>query len=106
MPEPREIFEKDILPLFEAARGPWISKARDAARRLAAEKGEITVNDVRAVCPPPDDADPRIMGSVFLKREFVRVGFKASSRDACHGRMIGVFRLRGRSVGESRSDQR
>jgi len=51
---------------------------------------------VRAVCPPPEGADPRIMGSVFLKRDFVRVGFAASKRDACHGRMIGVFLLRGR----------
>jgi len=59
------------------------------------EQGDITINDVRAVCPPPDDADPRIMGSVFLKRDFVRVDYRASARDACHGRTIGVFRLRG-----------
>jgi hypothetical protein len=73
----------------------WLSVARDAARRLAAEQGNITINDVRAVCPPPDGADPRIMGGVFLTRDFERVGFAASSRDACHGRTIGVFRPRG-----------
>jgi hypothetical protein len=73
----------------------WLSLARSAARRLAAERGEITINDVRALCPPPEGADPRIMGSVFLKRDFVRVDYRASSRDACHGRPIGVFRLRG-----------
>lgn len=54
----------------------------------------VTVNDVRALCPSPEDADPRIMGAVFQKSEFVRVGFAASERRSCHGRMIGVFRLR------------
>jgi hypothetical protein len=83
------------MPRADSSPDPWLSHARDAARRLAAEKGEITVNDVRGVCPPPEGADPRIMGSVFLKREFERVGFRPSSRDACHGRTIGVFRLRG-----------
>ena len=82
------------MPLSSCARG-WISRARDVARRLAEAQGEITINDVREVCPPPDGADPRIMGSVFLKRDFVRVGFAASSRDACHGRPIGVFKPRG-----------
>jgi hypothetical protein len=76
-------------------KSDWIFKARDAARRLATERGQITINDVRGVCPPPEDADPRIMGAVFLKREFERVGFAASSRDACHHRTIGVFKLRG-----------
>jgi hypothetical protein len=104
----QSIFPCEILPLFEAARGDWISRARDAARRLAQAQGEITINDVRALCPPPEGADPRIMGSVFLKRDFERVGFKPSTRDACHGRMIGVFRLRagasaraGATIGEA-----
>ena len=72
----------------------WIERARDAARNLAAENGEVTINDVRDLCPPPEGADPRIMGSVFLSRDFVRVDFRKSGRAACHGRMIGVFRLR------------
>jgi hypothetical protein len=84
-----------MWPLPEAGRGEWIAQARAQARRIAAEKGQVTINDVRDVCPPPDGADPRIMGSVFVKRDFVRVGFAASGREACHGRPIGVFKLRG-----------
>jgi hypothetical protein len=78
----------------EARHGGWIARARAAARNIAAGKGEITIDDVRAVCPPPDGVDPRIMGAVFQKDRFVRVGFAVSERRACHGRMIGVFRLR------------
>ncbi len=75
--------------------GNWVAQARIAARHIAVEKGEVTINDVREVCPPPEDADPRILGAVFQKNEFVRVGFAVSDRRACHGRMIGVFRLKG-----------
>ena len=64
--------------------------------QIAREKGEVTIDDVRSLCPPPADADPRIMGSVFLIPDFERVGYRNSGRAACHGRTIGVFRLRGR----------
>ncbi len=77
-----------------ARHGGWIARARAAARNVAAEKGAITIDDVRELCPPPEGADPRIMGAVFQKSEFVRVDFAVSARRSCHGRMIGMFRLR------------
>jgi hypothetical protein len=73
----------------------WIANARACARRIAAERGRVTIDDVRAVCPPPDGADPRIMGSVFLHGEFRQVGQVNSSRKQCHGRPIAVFELKG-----------
>jgi hypothetical protein len=85
----------DSMPQFEEARAGWIGRARAAARRIAAEKGQVTINDVRDVCPPPEGADPRIMGAVLHKGEFTRVDFMVSERRRCHGRTIGVFRLKG-----------
>lgn len=76
----------------------WLEMARAHARRIAHDKGEVTIDDVRAHCPPPEDCDPRIMGSVFLARDFERVDFRASARAACHGRPIGVFKLRRNTV--------
>jgi hypothetical protein len=72
----------------------WLDLARAHARRIAREQGEVTIDDVRAHCPPPEGCDPRIMGSVFSQREFERFDFRSSRRQACHGRPIGVFRLR------------
>jgi hypothetical protein len=90
----RAIFDDQVLPRFETRHGGWITHARACARAIVAEKGQATIDEVRELCPPPDGADPRIMGTVFQKGEFVRVGFAVSARRSCHGRMIGVFRLR------------
>lgn len=76
----------------------WLEQARGHARRIARDKGEVTIDDVRDHCPPPEDCDPRIMGSVFAGPEFERFDFRASARKACHGRPIGVFRLRRNGV--------
>ena len=79
---------------MRAARGTWLNAARDCAAAIARQKGSVTVNDVRQACPPPDFADPRILGAVFLSPQFARIGMKPSDRSACHGRPIGVFTLR------------
>jgi hypothetical protein len=98
-------FAAEIFAAPGKAHAGWIARARAAARRIAAEKGEVTINDVRAVCPPPEDADPRIMGAVLSRNEYVRTGFAVSQRRDCHGRMIGVFRLRPGSAGGERSGE-
>ena len=89
------LFEEAVLPHFEATRGEWIAQARAAARLLGLGGKPVTINDVRAKCPPPPDVDPRVMGAVFLARDWELLGYRGSARRACHGRPVGVFRLRG-----------
>ena len=74
------------------ARAEWLIRARAAAAVLGATGNAITVDDVRTVCPPPDGADPRVMGAVFDGR-WRKVGYRNSTRRECHGRPIGEFRL-------------
>jgi hypothetical protein len=90
----RAIFDDAVLPLFAQHGGEWIAHARAVARRIAVERGQVTIDDVRALCPPPEGADPRIMGSVFAGGQFAQVGRINSSRRECHGRSIGVFALK------------
>lgn len=98
MSEACEKVFRDGVPLRGSGEHEaWIAHARLAAWRIAFEKGAVTIDDVREVCPPPEDADPRIMGAVFHGGEFVRVGFEVSARRACHGRMIGLFRLKAKA---------
>ena len=85
---------EDWLSLLETHRPDYLSEARDAARKLLSERQSITINDVREVCPPPADIDPRVMGAVFRHRDFEATGeFVLSSRTTCHRRPIQRFAL-------------
>lgn len=90
----RNIFDYEVLPLFQERRGDYLALARAAARMLAHKNGTVTVDDVRAICPPPDGVDGRVCGAIFAGREFERVGFVNSQRKTCHGRPLSVFQLR------------
>lgn len=88
------VFEQAVLPLFEVTRANWLAYARETARRLAQHGREVTIDDVRASCPPPSGVDPRVMGAVFNGRDWECVRYERSSRAACHSRPIGVFKLK------------
>lgn len=79
---------------LETGKMQWLASARAAARRIAREKGAVTIDDVRECCPPPAGVDPRVMGAVMQPREFQMIKFVESRRKACHGRHIGLFKLR------------
>ena len=84
----------DWIALLEAHRPDYLAEARAAARRLLESRASITINDVREVCPPPADKDPRVLGAVFRHRDFEATGeFVLSSRNTCHKRPIQRFAL-------------
>ncbi len=89
-----DLFGTEVLPLFEEHRADWLTEARAAAHLIASKRGQVTINDVRAVCPPPSDIDPRVMGAVLRTKAFEVVGYQRSGRRECHNRPIAVFRLR------------
>ncbi|HCE07062.1 MAG TPA: hypothetical protein DEQ40_00380 [Oxalobacteraceae bacterium] len=87
------------METFEETRGTWLDDARAAAKHLAATNGTVTIDDVRAVCPPPDDIDPRVMGAVLRTgKDFSLVGYQASDRPESTGRPICIFKLAGNVV--------
>jgi hypothetical protein len=78
------------LDLFEEHRAEWLASARHAAILLYRRvRRPLTIDDVRAECPPPAWADPRVMGAVF--RGWNPVGYTNSRRRTCHGRPIRLF---------------
>lgn len=82
------------LDMFEDYRPDFLVNARAAARKICSERGTCTVDEVRAVCPPPSGIDPRVMGAVFHRKEFEKVGYLSSDRKTCHARPIARFKLR------------
>jgi len=85
-------FENAVLPFFEATRGDWLAVARATARELGSSGAIVTIDMVRDKCPPPVDVDPRVMGAVFTRREWQRVGYANSSRAACHHRPVALMK--------------
>lgn len=94
MSEQRDLFERQVLPLFEEHRSDWLERARAIARQIGLQRVEVTINDVRAVCPPPAGVDPRVMGAVFMRSEWKLLRHERSTRATCHNRPVGVFSLR------------
>ena len=90
----RTIFDQEVLPLFEQNRAQWLAAARAAAEKLGREQTTVSIDDVRAVCPPPANIDPRVNGAIFNSKRWELVGYRQSDRKTCHGRPIGVFRLK------------
>ena len=96
MTEIKGLFEKEIVSLFEKSKGKdWLEEARLVAERIGLTGRYVTVNMVRDIVPPPSDIDPRIMGAVFKKKDWERVGYVSSDRSTCHNRPIAIFKFRG-----------
>ena len=87
-------FEQHILPLFEVSREAWLAEARAVARGLGVGGVLVTIDEVRAILPPPAGIDPRVMGAVFKRSEWVLDHYVSSKRVTCHKRPIGAFRLK------------
>lgn len=86
--------KEEALEALEQYRAGYLASARQVARELVAKSpdGTVTVNDVRAVCPPPENIDGRVMGAIFRGGEWEMVGYTPSLR--AHMRPIARFRLK------------
>lgn len=89
------LFEKAVLPLFEEHRTDWLTAARHVAAQIGADGRTVTIDDVRDRMPPPANVDPRVVGAVFLRRDWIKTGYLNSGRRTCHGRPVALFKLRG-----------
>ena len=89
----QSIFVQEVLPRLEAGevRAAYLAEARAVAWRLGAKGREVCVDDVRSVCPPPEDVDPRVMGAVFVRRDWVLVARANSQRRMSHYRPVALF---------------
>ena len=71
----------------------FLDRARVVARRIAAEKGWVTADDVREVLAIPDDVHPNVMGAIF-RGEFEFMCWKKSAQPQRHANRIGRWRLK------------
>ena len=85
------------LERLESNRAHWIATARRVARQVCEEEGFVTADAVRARLPIPPEYDGRVMGAVFCKSLFQKVGYKATTVATSHGRPVGIFKAKERA---------
>lgn len=86
--------KQQALDLLEEVRKEYLEEARVAAKQIAMEgNGTCTVDQVRDVCPPPQEIDGRVMGAIFNNQDWEHAGYERSNRVTCHKRPISRFRL-------------
>lgn len=83
------------LDLFAVTRAEWLARAKAYALFLGSAGIEVTADDIHDHIPIPQEFDGRVMGAVFHPCVWECVGYVKSRRPICHGRRIGVFRLKG-----------
>lgn len=89
------VYADVILPEQEAKHSEWIAKARETAIAIARQKGCVSSDDLWEACPPPVNADPRVMAAAFHPRStWELAGYVKSRRKVNHGRTVAEWRLR------------
>ena len=86
---------EEAVDLLEEKRHEWIALARKYAFNLLSRRGlhqsnpVVTSDDLWALCPPPSDINPKVMGAVFRKNAgFKPLGYVPSKRKQAHARPI------------------
>lgn len=84
--------KRAVLDTLEAVRADYVRRARETARAIYARTlRPISIVDVRLACPPPPEADGRVMGCILRAPEWRCVGETASGRRVCHNRHVRLF---------------
>jgi hypothetical protein len=86
------------LDTFEETAADWLALARSVARELCLAYGSTTSDDVIGSIGKPINHHYNVVGAIFGKTDFVRVGFTPTKRPSGHARMIGVWALKGEAA--------
>ena len=81
------------LDLFEIRDAEFLSECRTVARRVAMERGQVSINDIRERVALPANVNPSVFGAVFKSRDFRAVGYTEATHKAAHARAVRVYAL-------------
>ena len=84
----------NALALLEVTRPDYIKAARKMMQAECERKGFVTSDDLHRIYPPPEQFDPRVVGSVFCKSQFEPFAYTPTKRPQAHARPIRKCRLR------------
>ena len=83
----------EALAALENANAEYVAAARAVALQLGQGGAIVTVDDIRAICPPPEEIEPRVMGCILRRPTWVKTGYRDGARRTSHKRPISEFKL-------------
>jgi hypothetical protein len=83
------------LDFFEVRDSEFLAHCRSVARQVCRERGEVSINDIRATVTLPSGTHPSVLGAVFRTKEFKAVGFTEATHREAHARVVRVYLLQG-----------
>ena len=69
---------------FEENRSIFLQTCRDTASSLADKHGQVTIDDVRALCPLPEGMGGRVYGAVFKSKDRRKDGYTQTTTPTSH----------------------
>jgi hypothetical protein len=87
--------ERDaVMAAFEARAMEFLDQARTFAAHRARLAGAVSINDVRACVPVPQDIHPNVLGAVFRTNQFQPIGWEQAVHRSAHARAVRVYKLK------------
>jgi hypothetical protein len=88
----REIRDRQ-LDLFEHRDHHFLARCRALAVLVCKERGEVSINDIRAIIEMPPGVHPSVLGAVFRTKQFRVVGLTEAAHKQAHARVVRIYKL-------------
>lgn len=81
------------LDIFEQRDHQFLERCRSLAVLVCKQRGEASINDIRAIIEVPPGVHPSVLGAVFRTKQFKSVGYTEAFHPQAHARVVRVYKL-------------
>lgn len=81
------------LDIFEQVDHQFLERCRALAVLVCKQRGEASINDIRAIIEVPSGVHPSVLGAVFRTKQFKSVGYTEAVHPQAHARVVRVYKL-------------
>jgi len=81
------------LDIFEQQDHQFLERCRALAVLVCTQRGEVSINDIRAIIEVPPGVHPSVLGAVFRTKQFKSVGYTEAVHPQAHARVVRVYKL-------------
>ena len=81
------------LDIFEQRDHEFLERCRQLAELICRDRGQVSINDIRAYIQVPPGVHPSVLGAVFRTKQFRKVGLTEATHPQAHARVVRVYSL-------------